>query len=139
MRQWIIAAAAAAALLGASYSTHAGARMASSGGGRMHGFARGFRGFHGRPFGFDFGRGFAPSRFGQIGFRGGEVAAGDDDVDDYDEGGDDGLGNMHFRVQESFGPWDVGRRPPPAPEPYDSGPWDAARMDAWHGYEPDSW
>ncbi|HEY3777488.1 MAG TPA: hypothetical protein VGL35_05480 [Rhizomicrobium sp.] len=50
------------------------------------------------------------------------TVADDDYVDDYDTGPENGdLAGMHFRVQDSFGPWDIPIRPlvrePPPPEP----------------------
>ncbi|MGH6877495.1 MAG: hypothetical protein ACREHV_08985 [Rhizomicrobium sp.] len=147
MRTWIIAAIAAAALA-AGNSTEAGAHMAGSA--RAGGFAHGYTSFRarlfaGNRFGFDFGRGF---RYGGYGYfapfaagrfaGGGEVAVGDDYAGNYDESyADDespGLENMHFRVQDSFGPWDIGRPPPPE-GPYDSGPWDGAPMNSGAGYD----
>jgi hypothetical protein len=108
--------------------------------------AIGFHGFHGNRTGpFRFGqRNFWPGsprfRFGTArfeGWGGGAYSAG---VAGFDYDDDDGFApdDLHFRVQESFGPGDIGQpaRPPVA---YDYGPWGTARMDPWHGYEPSDW
>jgi hypothetical protein len=69
------------------------------------------------------------------GWSGGAYSAGVAGFD-YDADDDFAPEDLHFRVQDSFGPGDIGR-PPPPPQPYDEGPWDGARMDPWHGYQPD--
>lgn len=118
-------------------------------GGRASGFHDGFHGSHGfHSPGFlfhlhhhGFGAPFPRSRFGSTrfeGWSGGPYSAG---VADFDYGGDSDFApeDLHFRVQESFGPGDIGR-PTPPPERYDNGPGDAARMDPWHGYDhADNW
>jgi hypothetical protein len=110
------------------------------GSGGFHGFQgfHGFRGFRSGPFPFpfrpnNFGRGFQGARSG---WAGGPYSAGVADFDS-DEGDGFAGGDLHFRVQESFGPGDIGRPTPPQ-RPEDYGQWDAARMDPWHGYGPDS-
>jgi hypothetical protein len=112
------------------------------GGGRAGGFGH-FGGFHGHPtpvghVRFRFGRSFRG--FGLRSFaESSATVAGDDDMDDYDTAEPDGdLADMHFRAEESFGPWDIPIRPVVA-EPIWSGPWGAARMDPWHGYESEDW
>lgn len=136
-----LAIALVAAFAGALCCTDAGAHGAM--GASARGFAH-FGGFHRHPwpanhFRFPLRRRpFAAFRFGRFPETG-EMVAGDDYTDDYDDAYSDGdLADMHFRVDESFGPWDVPTRPMMR-EPTDTGPWDAARMDPWHGYEPDSW
>lgn len=80
------------------------------------GFFRPVRPFH-RPF-FNFGAGFRSHQSNE--FVGGY---GDyDSGDDYGAYGDD-IEELHFRVQEPFGPGDIGRPPARAEEdvPYGSG------------------
>ena len=92
-----------------AFAGHAGSGSRGPGLGFHHGF-----GFHHRfppskhlfhPSRFDFGAGFAPRRPN-------EVAGG---YGDYDSDGDvlyeDDVENLHFRVQEPFGPGDIGRLP----------------------------
>ncbi|MGH6889156.1 MAG: hypothetical protein ACREHF_08180 [Rhizomicrobium sp.] len=145
----LLLATAVVAALGCAGADAHGTMGGRGAGGFMH-----FGGFHRHPVAagfarFRFGRSFRGFRFGRPyqGFRfrsfpeSSETVAGDDDMYDYDTGGfgyDEGdLADMHFRVEDSFGPWDVGLRPPP-PD-YASGPWEDARMDPWHGYEPQDW
>jgi len=138
MSSWRKALFVGAAIIATAAS--ADARGGGMGGRPSAGF-HGFRGFHSRPFGFR-GRGFIPG-FSNLGFGtaryegwGGGAYSGDVAGFDYDDDNDFAAEDLHFRVQDSFGPGDIGR-PPPPPEPYDYGPWGAARMDPWHGYEPD--
>jgi hypothetical protein len=122
-----------AMLAGALYSANATAAG-------MHGLGRGgfsHDGFHGGWFHghrviapFPFNR-FGPGPYGDWG-GGGIAAGGDYENGDY-VAADEGLDGMHFRVQEPFGPGDLGR---PMPPPPDSGPWDTARLDPSNGYEP---
>lgn len=77
-----------------------------------HGFFRPIRPFH-RPF-FNFGAGFRSHQ--SNGFVGGYGDSGYDSDDDYSGYGDD-IEDLHFRVQEPFGPGDIGR--PPAREEED--------------------
>lgn len=81
-----------------------------------HGFFRPVRPFH-RPF-FNFGAGFRSHQSNE--FSGGY--GGNDSDDDYGGYGDD-IEDLHFRVQEPFGPGDIGRPPARADQdvPYDSG------------------
>jgi hypothetical protein len=148
MGSWHKALLIGAAIIAATAS--ADAHMGGMGGRSSGGFHGGFHGVHGfhsrsfllRPNNFRFG--FPQARFGRLRFEaagGGaysaDVAAGD--YGDYDESDDYAPEDLHFRVQDSFGPGDIGRPSPPPPQAYDNGPWDSARMDPWHGYEPDSW
>ena len=75
-------------------------------------------------------------RFARQQFDGWGGGAYSGDVAAYGYDGDDDFApeDLHFRVQESFGPGDIGRPSPPPPQAYDNGPWDSARMDPWHGY-----
>jgi hypothetical protein len=114
-------------------------------GGRSSGDFHGSHGFHPRPLPFHFHQrnlrvAFPDAGFGSArseGWGGGAYSAGLAGFD-YDEADDFAPEDLHFRVQDSFGPGDIGR-PSPPPQPYDYGPWEAARMDPWHGYEPDDW
>lgn len=145
MGSWHKALIIAAAILAAAASAeaHMGG-MAGRPSAGSHGF-HGFRGFHSRlPFhnpGFNFALGSPRLRFGRAqfeGWGGGAYSAGVVGFD-YDQDDDFAPDDLHFRVQDRFGPGDIGRKPPPPPEPYDNGPWEAARMDPWHGYESDGW
>jgi hypothetical protein len=106
----------------------------------LHGHGFGFRGFLPRPFNrfpsshFRFG----DFRSHQLGiFTGG---SGDfdyaTDEDDYGPDAGDDIDNLHFRVQEPFGPGDIGR--PPVRAEADA-PYMSDRMDPWHSYEPQAW
>jgi hypothetical protein len=121
MRNWLLAAVAAVAVSG-GYGTDAGAYMASFGRHGGPGYFHGFRGFHGQPRVAFGNRGFGG--FGTGRFAGNGEVAGDDYTGDYDDSYDPGLDALHFRVQEPFGPGDIGR--PQAPErPYEpEGPYD---------------
>jgi hypothetical protein len=142
MTSWHKGIVFGAALLtaAASADAHMGGMGGRSSSG-FHGF-HGTHGFHSRfPFhyyGPNFAVTFPGERFGTArneGWSGGAYS-GDVAGFDYDDDSDFAAEDLHFRVQDSFGPGDIGR-PPPPPEPYDYGPWGAARMDPWHGYEPD--
>ena len=129
----LIVTAAIFAAIGPAEAGRMGGR--SSGGG--------FHGFHSRPLRFhlhqrDLIVAFPNATFGSArleGWGGGAYSAGVADFDS-DQNNDFAAEDMHFRVQDSFGPGDIGR-PPPPPEPYAGGPWDAARLDPWHGYDDD--
>lgn len=133
----VLTAAIAAALCCSAADAHGAMSRAAGGGLAPHGS------FHRHPVPV----GFARFRFGRP-FRAFDIRAFPESTltvagydDDYDTGGyDEGdLADMHFRAQDSFGPWDVPIRPIVA-EPAWPGPWGAARMDPWHGYESqDSW
>lgn len=141
MGSWHKTLISVAALLVATASAegHMGGRPSSG----FHGF-HGFRGFHSRLLfhnrRFNFTPGSSPLRFGRAQFAGWSGGAYSADVVgfDYDQNDDFAPDDLHFRVQDRFGPGDIGRTPPPPPASYDKGPWDAARMDPWHGYEPDN-
>src|ERR1700722_6071787 len=142
MQGWNKAILIAAVMLAATAT--ADAHTGGMGGRASSGF-HGFRGSHSRPFLFhshrhNFRAAFPDAEFGrpQSEGWGGGAYSGNVAGFDYDEGDYFAPEDMHFRVQDSFGPGDIGRSPPP-PEPYDDGPWEGARMDPWHGYEPDSW
>ena len=106
-----------------------------------HGFHHGFRvhspffsplhPFHQRQP--NFGAGFA-SRQSNV-LAGGYGDSDDSYDDDYDNSYvDDSISNLHFRVQEPFGPGDIGRRPVPDEE---DAPYMPERMEPGPGYEPD--
>jgi hypothetical protein len=138
MSSWQKALLAGAAFLTATASAYA--HMGGAGGHSSGGF-HGFRSFHSRAFPFHrrgFVIGFPNTRFGffrTLGWGGGPYSVG---VVGSEYDGDDDFApeDLHFRVQDSFGPGDIGR-PVPPPETYDNGLWGAARMDPWRGYEPD--
>ena len=123
----------------AAGAVHAGATF----GGRA--FGSGF-GFH---HGFGFGHRFPPAnrifrqpRFnfgaGFVSHRGTVVAGGygDDDSTSGDYGSySDDIEDLHFRVQEPFGPGDIGQPPIPAGE---DSPYAPDRMYPGGGYEPRS-
>ena len=99
-----------------------------------HGF-----GFHHLPQPFNR---FHPAHFRFGGFRSHQLGvftggAGDfdyaTDEDDYGPDAGDDIDNLHFRVQEPFGPGDIGR--PPMRAEADA-PYKSDRMDTWPGYEP---
>jgi hypothetical protein len=131
-------AALAAAIIAATPAT---AHMGEMGGGGSGGFGHGGHQFHFGPLPFPFHEqrlmaGFPNARFGEARFEGWGGGAYGGDVEAYDpDEGDFTAEDLHFRVQEPFGPGDVGRRPPPGP--YASGPWEGAGQDAWDGYESD--
>jgi hypothetical protein len=81
---------------------------------------------------------FPNERFGRARFEGWSGGAYSSDVAAYDDSEDEDSGgeDMHFRVQDRFGPGDIGRPTPPEP-PRDDGAWDGQRLDPWHGYEPE--
>jgi hypothetical protein len=114
-----------------------GARASAAASARASFHGRGF-GFHHRflaafPFRqrkFDFGEGFRSHQLVEAtGGYGDYDYASDDDYGPYP--GDD-IDNLHFRVQEPFGPGDIGRRPPVRAE--QEAPYVSDRMDPWHGY-----
>lgn len=97
----------------------------------FHGFGRhGFVGFHQPDFRFG---DFASHRITV--FTGGP---GDYDYANEDDSGpyEDDIDNLHFRVQEPFGPGDIGRPPVRAEE---DAPYLSDRGAPWHGYEPQDW
>jgi opacity protein-like surface antigen len=141
MHGWNKALIIAAAMLAATAT--ADAHMGGMGG-RFSGGFHGFHGFHSRPSPFHFHRrdfriAFPNAEFGSARSEGWGGGAYSGDVAGFDYGEDDDFApeDLHFRVQDSFGPGDIGR-PSPPPQPYDDGPWDATRMDPSHGYEPDN-
>jgi len=92
----------------------------------FHGFSRrGVVRFHPRHFRFG---NFGPRR--TVEFTGGYGDYADGLADDADGAYDD-IDNLHFRVQEPFGPGDIGR-PAVGAEP----PFTSDRTDLGHGYEP---
>lgn len=112
----------------ASVSGHA---TAGGHGFGFHGFGRhGFVRFHQPQFRFG---DFALHRTNE--FTGGYGDYDDADEDDYGSDGDD-VDNLHFRVQEPFGPGDIGR--PPVRAEADA-PYLSDRADPWHGYQPQDW
>lgn len=135
----LLAVAAAGALCCGTGAQARGMTSAARAGGFVH-----HQGFHRHPVPVGFARFRLRRRIPLAGFRGFRdstvTVASDDDTDDYDTGDEDfggDLADMHFRVQDSFGPWDVPIRPVVAEPP---GPYTAERMDPWHGYEPqDDW
>jgi len=153
MKTWLPATALSVALTMSVWipSAHAmGAIGGGSAGAGAHGgagFGHGFGFHHGS--GFHHGFGFRPSflppshlfhqphyNFG-AGFRshqsGGLAGgAGDDTSDDYGAYADD-ISDLHFRVQEPFGPGDIGRPLPPPAEAYVS---DMPDRMGPGGYEP---
>ncbi|HEX4078499.1 MAG TPA: hypothetical protein VHX61_06460 [Rhizomicrobium sp.] len=119
MKNWFWVAVAALAVTG-GYGTDASAYMAGFGHRGASGFFHEFRDFRGHPLPAFHSRGFG--RFGAGRFAGNDEAVGDDDTGDYDDSYDPGLDALHFRVQEPFGPGDIGR--PQAPEgPYGPTAW----------------
>jgi hypothetical protein len=141
MSMWLKPSIIAVAILATTMS--AGAHMGGAGGRAAGGF-HGSYGFRARPFPFRYHRydfvGFPYARFGTArseGWGGGAYSAGVAGFD-YDTDDDFAPEDLHFRVQDSFGPGDIGRQAPP-PEPYDDGPWHGARMDPWHGYDAQGW
>jgi hypothetical protein len=120
MKNWLLATVAVAVVaLGAGTGTCAEARMTSAGHPGGSGFSHGFRGFHGHPLPA-FRRGYGGFVAGP--FLGSGRAVGDDFPDEYDDNYDPGLNALHFRVQEPFGPDDVGR-PQASERPPDSTGW----------------
>jgi hypothetical protein len=103
MKSCFPAALLAVALGSSSFCMPACAGLVSSGG-RVGGF--GHHGWHTHPVPVAVATVPRYRRFSTT------FAGGGSDVDtaDYDE--DDSVGNLHFRVQEPFGPWDIGRQPP---------------------------
>jgi len=142
-----------------------GGGSGGSRGGGFHGGGFHGHGFRGPGFHQGWFRGrFFPGPFPGPGFRGGvvwwggggysgDVVAGDDDPGSYDQEGFDSDEGMHFRVQEPFrGPGgDWNRRPDArgnggSDERWNSARYEedeadqqAARLDPWHGYQPDEW
>ena len=120
MKNWFWAALAAAAV-SAGYGTDASAYVASFGHHEAPGYFHGFRGFHGYPPAAFQSRGVG--RFGAGRFAGNGETVGGDDMDDYDDSYDPGLDALHFRVQEPFGPGDIGRPQAPPEGPYNPAAW----------------
>jgi hypothetical protein len=150
MRYGLTAALAAAAILAATQAS-AGGMAGGRGAGGSHGFGgfhaiHGFGGFHGfyaPRFPFNQRDFLVDSPYGPFGsarpegWQGGAYSGGvTAGFDDYGEGDDYFPEDLHFRVDEPFGPGDIGNRPPP-PEPYDEQPWEGSRLAPWHGYGPD--
>lgn len=142
MRYSLLASLTAAAFVLAAPAV---AHMTGMGGGRVgdfgHGFGHGHPGFHIGPLPFPFHERnlvvpFPNVRFGEARFEGwGGGAYGGDVAAAYDDEGEDFTPeDLHFRVEEPFGPGDIGRQPPP--EPYAARPWDGARDNSLRGYEP---
>jgi hypothetical protein len=102
------------------------AQATGAGGISFHGFGRrGVARFHSAHFRFG---NFGPRRTVEFAGAYGDYADG---VDDAYGAYDDDIDNLHFRVQEPFGPGDVGR-PAVGAEP----PFISDRMDPRDGYEP---
>lgn len=134
---FLLAASAAAALWCSAADAHGTMGGTAGAGSATHGT------IHRHPVPVGFARFSIASPFRASGIRRFPettlTVAGYDD--DYDTGGYDesDLADMHFRAQDSFGPWDVPIRPIVA-EPATSRSWGAPRMDPWHGYGPqDDW
>lgn len=142
----LFSATAIAAALTIGLCVPGDAHMGGMGGAPASAFASAHAsvGFHGRGFGFhhrflppaylfhqshfDFGKGFRSHQpLEAAGGYGGDDTYGPDA--DYD------IDNLHFRVEEPFGPGDIGRRPPVREE--GEGPYESDRMDPWHEYAPD--
>lgn len=150
MKPWLTAVVLGVALITGGAIASAAQAMAVAGGGAARpsaGFGGHGFGFH-RGFGlhhrflplrhlfhrpdFDFGAGFVPHRLNEtIGALGDFASAYDDDYASY--AGED-IENLHFRVQEPFGPGDIGRPPPGAEE---DAPYLPDRMDSAQGDAPD--
>ncbi|HEY3637551.1 MAG TPA: hypothetical protein VGK90_05310 [Rhizomicrobium sp.] len=139
MSSWFKNLVIATAMVGLASSAQA--HMGGMTGGRVAGGFHGFHGFHGRSW--FLGRrqpglviAFPRNRFGRTpvaGWGGGAYSA---DVAAFDaDDGDFAADDLHFRVQDSFGPGDIDREPPPAP--VGDSPYGYARQDPWHGYDPD--
>src|SRR5437016_584201 len=142
MKLWLPATALAATLT-ISVSLPADAHMGGMGGASPGAAAHASVGIHGHGFGFHHLRLFHPLHFHVTHFRFGGFrshtvpvftgGAGDFDYaadeEDYGPETGDDIDNLHFRVQEPFGPGDIGRPPVRAEEdaPYMSG-----RMAPWH-------
>jgi len=152
MQVWLPATALSVALtIGvAAPSAHAmGARGGASAGAAAHVVV----GFHGHGFRFHHGFGFPPRFFrpaypflqphfnfgaGFVSHQQGVVTGGygDEDYasdDDYGSYADDDIDNLHFRVQEPFGPGDIGRPPVRAEE---ETPYMPDGMDPRSGFAP---
>jgi hypothetical protein len=110
MRNWLLAAVAAAAVTG-GYDAGASVYVASFGRHPAPEFIHEFRCFHGQPRAAS--RGWGLGRFGAGRFAENGELAGDGYRGDYDDSYDPGLNALHFRVQEPFGPGDIGRPQPP--------------------------
>jgi hypothetical protein len=100
-------------------------------GGGLQGHGFGFHHFLPRPT----NQARAHFRFGR-GFRSRSVSVAGGYGDDEGSYGSDDISELHFRVQEPFGPGDIGRPPMRAEE---GGPYSPDRMDPWHGDEPPDW
>ena len=133
--------AALAVALTMGFCVPAPAHMGTVGGGMAAGSAHANVGLHGHGFGFHH---FLPRPTNQFhrphfrfaGFGSHRVASVAGGYGDYDEAYDDDIGNLHFRVQEPFGPGDIGR--PPVRAEADA-PYDSERMKPWDGYGPGEW
>jgi hypothetical protein len=110
-----------------------------------HGFSPGQHGFRFGPVPFPFHEhnlrvAFPNARFGEArseGFSGGAYGGNDVAAYDYDDDDDFTAEDLHFRVQEPFGPGDIGRHRPP--EPYAPGPSEGVREGPWQGYDSGDW
>ena len=124
------------------------AHMGGMGGASARVSVHSFAGIHGHGFGFHhrfhqfrepdfhFGAGFRSHRLVEVtGGYGDYDYASENDYGPY--GDDDDIDDLHFRVQEPFGPGDIGQRPPVRAE--GEGPYLSDRMDPWHGYGPEGW
>jgi hypothetical protein len=126
MRLYISTAALAGALTFGACTT----ALAATPGGFAHVGSFGFHHFLPRPTNqphahFRFGRGFRSRSVSFAGGYGDEGSYGSDDISE-----------LHFRVQEPFGPGDIGRPPVRAEE---DGPYGPERMDPRQGDEPPHW
>lgn len=147
MKIWLPAVALSVAL-----TVSVAVAPANAIGGAPGAAGHGMGGFHGHGFGFPhrfrphFFRQLNPFHQRQPNFGAGFVSHqsnivtggyGDDDYASGDDSGsyeDDDIDNLHFRVQEPFGPGDIGRPPVRAEE---EAPYMSDRTDPWHGYAPD--
>jgi hypothetical protein len=148
MKALHVAAFAAAVSLG--LCAQADARMGGMGGASASASAHATAGIHGHGFGFHhvllrLTTRFHPTHFRFGDFRSHELGvftggAGDfdyaSDEGDYGPDAGDDIDNLHFRVQEPFGPGDIGRLPVRAEA---DPPYMSDRIDPWHGYEPHDW
>jgi len=143
MKMWVPAMAMSVALsIGVGIpSTHArGAVGGLSGGAASHVVG----GFQGNGFGFHHGFGFRtrflpplrPFSQPRLNFGAGFASHQSSVVTGYGGGGygEDDIEDLHFRVQEPFGPGDIGRPPAGADE---DAPYMSDRMGPWDGYAPD--
>lgn len=150
MKPWLtavilnVALAAGVAIASAAQAVTVGgggaARPSAGFGGHAFGFHRA-PGFHHRflpprhlfhQSHFDFGAGFASRRLSEETGAFGDYAGAYGD--DYDSYADEDIENLHFRVQEPFGPGDIGQPPRSADE---DAPYLPDRMDSRRGDAPD--